>query len=292
MREKEFVVLASEFQSQYSAFFLLGQTSAYVNAMNFTVCGCGMSFKASGLRCHQRQSLDIRCQTKRPLFDNSESGCDNCDMRHIWENMDIIEDTGGAEYTELEVDPAGDLFGDYQDYILDDMGTDCLDSNVSDDESEGTIDEEEFILTDNHEMLEPERLPSSEYSLSSPSPDVVNFDETDLDPAKNTIGKASRLRGGAEEVLQKQPFVVKFTKGRAGETYSNQQADGEDNLNTSYTRKVANAENAENIYGPFSSKLEWEFAHWAKMRGPSSTAFDELMKIKGVSIINFQAATH
>ena len=194
---------------------------------------------------------------------------------------DVIESmtsltAASAEYTEFEVDPAGDLFGDYEDYIPVEFGMD-LDSNVSDDESEGTIDEEEFILTNNSQILEPERLAPSTSLLSCPSPDALNSDET----TSTTKGKASRLRGGAEEVLQKRPFVVKFTKGRAGATYTNERVDG-DNLNISYARNVGNAENS---YSPFSSKLEWEIAHWAKMRGPSSTAFDELIKIEGVSML-------
>jgi hypothetical protein len=221
-----------------------------------------MSFKTSGLHNHQRQSLDIRCKIEHLQFDDSDC------------------DTGMRENTEIEVDPAGDLFGDYQDYIQEEFGSDCLGSNVSDDESEDALDEEGFILTDDSETLEPERLLSFETLLSCPLPDDLNSDETD----STTIEKALRRRGGAEEVLQKRPFVLKFTKGRAGAIYDNQHVDG-DNLNASYTQKVGNAENP---YSPFSSKLEWEIAHWVKMRGPSSTAFNELMKIEGVSIISCQ----
>jgi hypothetical protein len=242
-----------------------------------------MSFMPSGLRSHQRQSLDLRCQNG-PRFDD----CDDCDMSD--ENMDIdsdpqifitdvLKNTTGVEHMEFEVDPGGDLFGDYQDYIPEEFGIDCLDSNVSDDESEGANDEEKYILTENFEILEPERLPPPDSLLSGPLPDTLNPDNVDL--------KASRLRGGAEEVLRKRPFIVKFTKGRAGATYDNQHVDG-DNLNASYRRNVANAENPS-PYSPFSSKLEWEIAQWAKMRGPSSTAFNELLEIEGVSIISCQA---
>ena len=38
-----------------------------------------------------------------------------------------------------------------------------------------------------------------------------------------------------------------------------------------------------NPYAPFLSKTEWEIARWAKLRGPGSTAFSELMGIDGVS---------
>lgn len=39
---------------------------------------------------------------------------------------------------------------------------------------------------------------------------------------------------------------------------------------------------ASNIYAPFTSELDWRTAQWAKMRGPSSTAFSELLSIPGV----------
>ncbi|GJF00963.1 hypothetical protein PsYK624_172670 [Phanerochaete sordida] len=39
----------------------------------------------------------------------------------------------------------------------------------------------------------------------------------------------------------------------------------------------------ENItYAPFKSKTEWDLIRWAKLRGPGSTAFDELLAIKGM----------
>ncbi|KAJ3846903.1 hypothetical protein EV368DRAFT_76920 [Lentinula lateritia] len=37
-----------------------------------------------------------------------------------------------------------------------------------------------------------------------------------------------------------------------------------------------------NRWAPFMSRVDWEIAQWVKMRGPSSTAFSELLKIKGV----------
>ncbi|KAF8342437.1 hypothetical protein F5887DRAFT_1283804 [Amanita rubescens] len=37
----------------------------------------------------------------------------------------------------------------------------------------------------------------------------------------------------------------------------------------------------DSVYAPFASKLDWEVARWAKLRGPSSSALDELFKIEG-----------
>ncbi|EIN13427.1 hypothetical protein PUNSTDRAFT_56509 [Punctularia strigosozonata HHB-11173 SS5] len=39
----------------------------------------------------------------------------------------------------------------------------------------------------------------------------------------------------------------------------------------------------ENVYAPFISKMDWEIAQWAKLRGPGSTAFSELLAIDGVA---------
>jgi hypothetical protein len=35
-------------------------------------------------------------------------------------------------------------------------------------------------------------------------------------------------------------------------------------------------------FAPFISKIDWEIAKWAKLRGPGSTAFSELLRIEGV----------
>jgi hypothetical protein len=41
-----------------------------------------------------------------------------------------------------------------------------------------------------------------------------------------------------------------------------------------------------NRFAPFNSQTDWELAKWAKLRGPSSTAFTELMGVKGVCLFS------
>ena len=43
-----------------------------------------------------------------------------------------------------------------------------------------------------------------------------------------------------------------------------------------------------NPFAPFLSKMEWEIAQWAKLRGPGSTAFSELIGIDGVSFFRLK----
>ena len=42
---------------------------------------------------------------------------------------------------------------------------------------------------------------------------------------------------------------------------------------------------SENPWALFNSKLDWEIAHWAKLRGPGSTAVSDLLSIDGVCFL-------
>jgi hypothetical protein len=44
------------------------------------------------------------------------------------------------------------------------------------------------------------------------------------------------------------------------------------------------ASSSQNIYTPFASKMDWEVAQWAKLRGASSTSFSDLLAIDGVCV--------
>jgi hypothetical protein len=50
-----------------------------------------------------------------------------------------------------------------------------------------------------------------------------------------------------------------------------------------YANRIGTEENRLSEWAPFTTRLEWEVARWAKLRGPSSTALSELLKIDGVS---------
>ncbi|KAI0026893.1 hypothetical protein K488DRAFT_91714 [Vararia minispora EC-137] len=50
-----------------------------------------------------------------------------------------------------------------------------------------------------------------------------------------------------------------------------------------YESALPDAEDTNNAYHPFASKLEWELAEWAKTRGVGATAFTELLQIEGLA---------
>jgi hypothetical protein len=55
-------------------------------------------------------------------------------------------------------------------------------------------------------------------------------------------------------------------------------------------KEYSNNYQEDNMYAPFKSQLDWDFARWAKLRGPGSTSTNELLNIDGVSIICFKVA--
>lgn len=73
-------------------------------------------------------------------------------------------------------------------------------------------------------------------------------------------------------------FVERFPVGLAGAPISNARP------GTPGFQTPQNGLGTENIWAPFQSRRDWEFAQWAKNRGPSSTAVTELLAIDGVGL--------
>lgn len=71
--------------------------------------------------------------------------------------------------------------------------------------------------------------------------------------------------------------IVWYPDSRAGKPIT--QSEVRD-VNVTYGSSISDTENP---YSPFSSQMDWEIAQWAKLRGPSSMAFSDLLSIDGVS---------
>ncbi|KAF8261595.1 hypothetical protein EI94DRAFT_1780209 [Lactarius quietus] len=81
-----------------------------------------------------------------------------------------------------------------------------------------------------------------------------------------------------EQMLEnlERPKITRYPDQNAGVAHSKMETE-----NQSYEARVGEG-SQENPYAPFASALDWEIAKWAKLRGPSSTAFTEFMVIDGV----------
>lgn len=110
-----------------------------------------------------------------------------------------------------------------------------------------------------------------------PRPAEVDPETAPADTRNNVEPVPIVQRGiyDASEPLYKPPVVSAFG-GSAGKVYEINEIKGE-NL---YQQMIGDQ---GNVYAPFSCKTDWDIAKWAKLRGPSSTAFTDLMKIEGVS---------
>ncbi|KAJ7739261.1 hypothetical protein DFH07DRAFT_965821 [Mycena maculata] len=86
---------------------------------------------------------------------------------------------------------------------------------------------------------------------------------------------ARENRASGEEQVCQQPIIVQFTDGGAGAPLHQGDA--------GYEQYKAGLGDPSNVWAPFTSKLESELARWAKLRGPGSTAFTDLLKISGVT---------
>ncbi|KAI0040841.1 hypothetical protein FA95DRAFT_1502225 [Auriscalpium vulgare] len=83
------------------------------------------------------------------------------------------------------------------------------------------------------------------------------------------------LRFDHQQAFKADPKVAHF-QGAAGAPMPGRVARTFD----TYQDRVPDS--AANEWAPFRNKLEWEIARWAKTRGPTSTAFTELLKIEEV----------
>ncbi|KAI0039026.1 hypothetical protein FA95DRAFT_1504736 [Auriscalpium vulgare] len=80
-----------------------------------------------------------------------------------------------------------------------------------------------------------------------------------------------------DHALWDDPFIVAFPGGTAGAPVGQDVHSGYNEYGQDVDQDQANE------YHPFPSKMAWEVARWAKLRGPTSTALTDLLSIDGVS---------
>jgi hypothetical protein len=125
---------------------------------------------------------------------------------------------------------------------------------------------------------EPEPVPPLGFAPSSPL-HWPSSPPQDLDPPTNPDSSIPDRRHNAEHPLhQDNVRVVHFPSPLAGAPISGA------GMQPTYEQYGSKIGSTSNPYAPFCSKLDWEFARWAKLRGPGSNAITELLQLEGVSI--------
>ncbi|KIJ08418.1 hypothetical protein PAXINDRAFT_18442 [Paxillus involutus ATCC 200175] len=174
----------------------------------------------------------------------------------------------------------GDFFGSYED------GPDGFPWP----ESENGINEDNEFEEEGDAESEGE-LAELERGWEPPVPDIQEADSEadgahDLDEdeechsASATSTTYQSIRQEAEGPLQKGPYVARFPVPTAGQPITFSVQNGAHTQFKPY--KNFFKEDLTNAYTPFESSMEWEFAWWAKLCGPSSTAVSDLLEIEGV----------
>lgn len=213
------------------------------------ICKCGQSFANSGFRQHQRASDDPLCRGPPPPV--------ACDDELAFNNrLEQLRDEFDSSTPEFN--PEGDYYGEYADLSEDEA------------ESSGRAEDEKDLEEDEWDSAHPSVAEEQGLEVERKwQPSVLTMEE-------DGDNIPMRLRGGAEIELQNLPYIVKYPNTRAGEVFSTVGKD----MNTEYTACIG--DHQANPYSPFKSQIDWELAYWAKTRGPSSTAFTELMQIDNV----------
>jgi len=253
------------------------------------LCPCGRYVKRRGLYNHKqagnpacvRQHPPKKNQLLRQKFRAAKERTRQKLRNRLADKPPI---TSSNDEPEDLFDPTGDLFGDY-DMLLPDTLDGHIDNNeaalapgtgqrstVSDEDES----DEELDILDAETYIEVDR-PGANTTGPPTAP------TTPAEPSNGTEEQptgANRLRGGVDEPLRADPFVERFPKsyGAAGKTYGKGKTG-----HTSYGQALP-SKSPTNPYAPFASKIDWEIAKWAKLRGPGSTAFTELMQIENVRL--------
>jgi hypothetical protein len=96
----------------------------------------------------------------------------------------------------------------------------------------------------------------------------------------NNLPATSADHSMAHNALQNPPYVELFNdiilNANAGASIRKDW-----DANSSYQDDLFNNTTP---WAPFTSQIDWEVARWAKLCGPSSTAFSDLLKIEGVRL--------
>jgi hypothetical protein len=276
--------------------------------MSIACEGCKKVVKIRGYRNHILQSRDPRCAAQDDsILGNDTEGDFEEQQSHLspqrqpsppspsqdlpWPDspllapcLPLLDNQEGPTQAGLALfDPTADLFGQHG-IILDAV---FAKSDAGDAGNDDGVDDETGPCHDDQDDLDEEADQGNSMDLSIPEeegglePVRPIMDTPEVAPSAmdedETPHSTLRLRGGAEEGLKMKPVVVRYRR----QASSKEVNDGEPGYQF-HQNQDSNRDN-DNPYAPFGSKMEWEIAKWAKLRGPSSTAFTELMAIDGVS---------
>ncbi|PIL24483.1 hypothetical protein GSI_14238 [Ganoderma sinense ZZ0214-1] len=244
--------------------------------------GCTHNFTVTGYFHHLRQTTKPACVAVR----DAEAQHNSNDSSS---SSSPTSTSSSAAVGPFEGDFYGDYdpadFNDYDEYSdLKSNSDHDMEGEGSGSGEEGAIDEEDeedelqeeleeemdALHYQDEEGWEPPGGHPDDMEVDDNFPDADRQNEpSNSDSSDPSHSRTSRLC--AQERLRAKTYVDRFPSVVAG-------------ARTQQTRELTAYDEVEseedNKYFPFQSQIDWEVAHWAKMRGPTSTALTELLRIK------------
>jgi len=207
--------------------------------------GCGLYFTPTGLNSHIRQTCNNNCQNWHREY-----------LPQVDEHLDNDEPPQDFE---------GDLYGN--DYEEEDFpgfnDAPHLPADSSDDDKDAVGDDEDG--------WEPEPLNQPAGGIRDiPPPVILNPIPLNRHESHNRLSWKLTIQLFNDRPDHNAGAPLENATKTSYETYQD---------------ALPKANAIPNIWAPFASKIDWEIARWAKLRGPSSTALSELLKVKGVSVL-------
>ncbi|KAK7021100.1 hypothetical protein VNI00_017503 [Paramarasmius palmivorus] len=230
----------------------------------FTCTACNThSLSYTGYRRHLQYSQNQAC---RQLYAQLQL--------YVPENSDLETELNDEIELNTDEEPPlfeGDYFGSDYDSVDFGMAEGDIGSVVDEVEGFGLRDIDDELGED--EFAEENAAPEQSWESPRAAPGSIPY-ETDDDGIN--IGTQDS-RHVFEEQLRDRIVVEKFPSLLAGAPIHQHSQDGDEQ----YGRSIVGL--SENPHAPFVSRMDWEVAQWAKMRGPGSTAVTELLWIEGLS---------
>ena len=216
--------------------------------------GCGQTFMISGLASHLKQTRNSQCKA---IFE-TQYGYIPDDSNLALSSDDFCDDFSDPKPMNLDLN--------LTEYDNDFNVPPASGIDESDDNSDADLDDI-FNGFDIGWELAPSPEHDNSYNSEDDDRDLTDFDERP--PLEcSTVHNALQNPGHIEQFNDTHPHA------QSGICIG-----AEDDMNMKYQVSLSD----KRIWVLFTSRIDWEIAHWAKLRGPSSTALSELLAIEGVS---------
>ena len=246
-----------------------------------TVClGCNVDYKVKGYTLHLQKSgwKNPACRAIFELANASGLGPEWQPARPDVSEAHNAEFGDAASHGLPNGAFEGDFFGGAAEYAQEGFGYVDSDSedgdagDYGDDGDDGDEEEDDVSAQDAADIAkgyEPERRQPLELD-----DDAVMEDANTL---PKTAAPSRATRKAAEDRFHHKPITEMYPGTLAGKPIS---AVRMKTAEEEYRTLIDST--AENPYAPFKSKMDWEVAKWAKLRGSGSTAFTDLLNVEGV----------